>query len=234
MTSGYARDCWGNGFALFKWGGGFGDSLMGGRDTNGISLSRTVQRNSYSPELFRSSPGLAERWVWDYLIIGTPRRMSSVQMCTTHGSLQTLVRCGTSKPVMPKKGQYPLNVVFSTALQADDGPANAANGVIRDEDGLRRLPRRQADLLVGWVDFEKEQLIFVALGQCHPPLEVQIHTVVHMGDRGEFGPLSEVSYQENPSRTPIAAEEPALTSPIHVIKLKKLLGDTVFTKSERG
>jgi hypothetical protein len=140
---------------------------------------------------------------------------------------------GGSKAMEPikKKAHYPLNISFTTVLQADDGPSTAANGVIRDEDGLRRLRRRHADLLIGWADFAKEQLIFVALGEREPGSEVQIMAVSHISDRGEGrGPLTEVAYREKTAGTPAPYDETSNPSPIHVIKVKKLEGDTVFSK----
>jgi hypothetical protein len=137
------------------------------------------------------------------------------------------------KQIMAKKGS-PQNIVFATVLQADDGPENAQNGVIRGKGELRRLLRRLAPLLAGSLDFDKGQLIFVALGRCESGgREAQITAVVYFTDRGNgLPPLAEIWYRENSIDLLVAKPDIVKpTCPIHVIKLKKLDGETIFNKN---
>jgi hypothetical protein len=135
---------------------------------------------------------------------------------------------------MVKKGQCSLNVVFTTVLQADDGPANAKNGVIRNETELKRALPHHAPALRPTVNFKKEQLIFVAIGlrdSCGH--ESQINAVSHHGDRGIVLPsLTVVSYREHFDPGSVDFEETNPTRPIDVIKTKKLDGETVFVNEK--
>jgi hypothetical protein len=133
---------------------------------------------------------------------------------------------------MRKKGHYPVNVVFITVLQADDGPTNVMNGVIRNGAELKKTFKALAPVLIGGVDFEKEQLIFVTLGQrdLDAP-EAQIYSISHL-DRGKRPPLITVSYREIRNILP-AEDKNNLRFPIHVVKLKKLRGETVFYKDKK-
>jgi|SRR5450432_453748 hypothetical protein len=137
---------------------------------------------------------------------------------------------------MALKGLYPTNLIFTTVFQADDGPKNAQNGVIRSKAELRKALRLQALSIEDKVDFEKEQLIFLALGECRSGHEAQINSVTFLTDRGRGLPsLTEVSYWEItvPGAIAEAEADPDLqpTYPMHVIKLKKLDGETTFNKN---
>jgi hypothetical protein len=134
---------------------------------------------------------------------------------------------------MWKRGVYPTNLIFSTVLQADEGPENTENGVIRSTPNLRKMLPHQATLLKSSVNFDKEQLIFVALGRRDAGgHEAQINAVSYLTDRENGLPsLTEVSYRENFSPELAAEMQSGPTFPIHVIKLQKLDGKTVFHKS---
>jgi len=140
----------------------------------------------------------------------------------------------------PSQRLYPAMIIFTTVFQAGEGPAKAENGVIRTNADLRKFLRNLANLtnpadvtasLESKVDFEKEQLIFVALGERPSGHEAQINTVTYLTNRGkELPSLTEVSYREIAIHgTMPDADDP--TYPIHVIKLRKLLGETTFNKN---
>jgi hypothetical protein len=136
---------------------------------------------------------------------------------------------------MAKNLPYPISIVFATALQADNGPTKARNGVIRDETELQAALPRQAPTLCSTVDFEQDQLIFLALGRRYSGgHDVQINEVAYLGDRGILlPPITMVSYREHFDVGPVAFERSNPTCPIHVIKMKKLEGETVFVETER-
>jgi hypothetical protein len=138
---------------------------------------------------------------------------------------------------MPRKDEYALNLVFNTVLQADDGPRNADSGMIRSESELLKSLRHLAPLLSGSVNFNKEQLIFVAFGlRDFGVYEAQICSVIFFVGRGSGAPpLMEVMYRENSSSAP-PSKEPVSnpTFPIHVVKVKKHEGVIVFKKKEKA
>ena len=108
--------------------------------------------------------------------------------------------------------------------------------MIRSKAELRKALRLQALSIEDKVDFEKEQLIFLALGECRSGHEAQINSVTYLIDRERGLPsLTEVSYWEIsiPGAIAEAVADPDLqpTYPIHVIKLKKLDGDTTVNKN---
>ena len=134
----------------------------------------------------------------------------------------------------PRKGRCPVNVTFTTVLQAGEGPANEKAGVIRSETELRKTVQHLASTLQSSVNFEKEQLIFLALGrrpsQGH---EVEIYAISHPNDRGNGLPsLTAALYRERVSPIPVI-EECIPSFPIHVVKTKKLDDDILFSKRER-
>jgi hypothetical protein len=139
---------------------------------------------------------------------------------------------------MTKKGQYAHNVLFSTVFQADDGPTVGKNGVIRNKTELQKALPHHALILTSSVDFETEQLIFVALGlRDGGGRDAQINAVSYLGDRDSGLPsLTQVSYRENINCLSGAggAENSNPTCPMHVTKMKKLDGETVFDKSEKN
>jgi hypothetical protein len=141
---------------------------------------------------------------------------------------------------MSKQAHYPVNIVFITVLQADDGPPDVMNGVIRNGAELKTTFKALAPVLIGSVDFEKEQLIFVTLGQrdLDAP-EAQIYSISHLDrgsishlDRGKRPPLITVSYREIRNILP-TEDKNNPRFPIHVVKLKKLRGETVFYKDKK-
>jgi hypothetical protein len=135
---------------------------------------------------------------------------------------------------MRSKGIYPANLAFATVYQADDGPENAVNGVIRSKAELRNILSHQAPSLEDNVNFEKEQLIFVALGKRDSAgQDAQINAVIYIADRGNgLPPFTEVSYRESTSPIPVADTATVRPIfPIHVVKLRKLMGDTTFNKN---
>ena len=99
---------------------------------------------------------------------------------------------------MPVKGPYPTIIPFATVFQADDGFKNAHSGVIRTKTELQSILPRQSSYLANSVNFEKEQLIFVALGERNSGgYELQINAVLYLTDRLRgLPPLAEVSYKE--------------------------------------
>ncbi len=134
---------------------------------------------------------------------------------------------------MPGKGLYPTIVPFSTVFQADDGLKNAQSGVIRTTAELQSMLPRQSSYLADRVSLEKEQLIFVALGERPVGMfEAQINSVLYLTDRGNGLPaLTEVSYRETTTTSSIV--DPYIEEtvyPMHVIKLRKLDGQTTFNK----
>jgi hypothetical protein len=125
-------------------------------------------------------------------------------------------------------------VPFLTVFQADDGLKKAPSGVIRTTTELQSILPRQSSYLADKVNFEKEQLIFVALGERTAGMfETQINSVLYLTDRGSGLPaLTEVSYRETTTRG--AVVDPYMEQavyPMHVIKLKKLDGQTTFNKN---
>jgi hypothetical protein len=124
-------------------------------------------------------------------------------------------------------GLYYERVPFETIYQGNRGPKTAKNGVIRSASDLAsQLPGFD----VGEIDFDKEEVIFVGLG-ARPGngYMVQISEVLYLTDRGpKFdGPLSVVSYSEYGTAGQLDVE----TYPLHVIKLRKLDGETQFSPS---
>ena len=135
---------------------------------------------------------------------------------------------------MRGKGVYPTIIPFATVFQADDGLKNVQSGVIRTTTELQSILPRQSSYLVDQVNFENEQLIFVALGErALGMFEAQINSVLYLADRGNGLPaLTEVSYKE--ITTPAAIVHPYMEQgayPMHVIKLRKLDGQTTFNKN---
>jgi hypothetical protein len=135
---------------------------------------------------------------------------------------------------VPAKGIYPTIIPFVTVFQADDGLKTAQSGVIRTKTELQSILPRQSSYLAAKVDFEKEQLIFVALGECKSGGEARIDTVMFLSDRGNGLPsLTEVGYKEVTPHGAAAVDPDAAQAafPMHVIKLKKLDGETSFNKN---
>jgi hypothetical protein len=134
---------------------------------------------------------------------------------------------------VPGKGLYPKFIPFATVFQADDGLKNVQSGVIRTTTELQSILPRQSSYLADIVNFKKEQLIFVALGERTLGMfEAQINSVLYLSDRGNGLPaLAEVSYKE--ITTPGAIVHPYMEQayPMHVIKLRKLDGQTTFNKN---
>ena len=132
---------------------------------------------------------------------------------------------------MPKKGHYAVNVPFCTVLQADDGPPGVVNGVIRTEAELKKALKALSPVLRGSVDFAKDQLIYVTLGQRNLDApEAQIYKITVL-DRATPVPLITVSYREIRNILPDDKNEPRFL--IHVVKLKNLRGDIEFYKDKK-
>jgi hypothetical protein len=141
----------------------------------------------------------------------------------------------------PSQRLYPAMIIFTTVFQAGEGPAKAENGVIRTNADLRKFLRNLANLtnpadvtasLESKVDFEKEQLIFVALGERKSGGEAQINAVTYLTDGGKgLPPLTEVSYRELAIHGTVTDPDEQSTYPMHIIKLKKLDGETTFNKT---
>jgi len=135
---------------------------------------------------------------------------------------------------MRPRGIYPAILTFATVFQAGEGPKDAHNGVIRSVSELRKTLRGVRGLageLVDNVNFGKEQLIFVALGRCDSGHEAQITSVTYVTDRGGLPPLTEVSYKEITPMLPAFEQDVEATYPMHVIRLKRLDGETTFNKN---
>jgi hypothetical protein len=134
---------------------------------------------------------------------------------------------------VPGKGLYPTIIPFTTVFQADDGPKKAQNGVIRTTAELQSMLPRQSSYLADRVNFEKEQLIFVALGERPVGMfEAQINSVLYLTDRGNGLPaLTEVSYRENTTQGVLDPYIKQVAYPMHVIKLRKVDGQTTFNKN---
>jgi hypothetical protein len=135
---------------------------------------------------------------------------------------------------VPGKGLYPTIIPFTTVFQADDGLKNAQSGVIRTATELQSVLPHQSSYLADKVNFEKEQLIFVALGERPVGMfEAQINSVLYLTDRGNGLPaLTEVSYKETTTTSSIV--DPYMEQavyPMHVIKLRKVDGQTTFNKN---
>jgi hypothetical protein len=125
-------------------------------------------------------------------------------------------------------GLYYERVPFETVYQGNRGPKMAKNGVLRSASDLAsQLP----DFDLRDIDFDKEEVIFVALG-ARPGngYMVEISEVLYLTDRGPkfSGPLTVVSYSEYGTTGQLGVE----TYPLHAIKLKKLDGtETQFSRS---
>jgi hypothetical protein len=132
---------------------------------------------------------------------------------------------------MRPRGIYPANLVFTTVFQANEGSKDAQNGVIRSDGELRKALRSLVGALASKVSFGNEQLIFVALGRRDSGHEAQITSVMYVTDRGGLPPLTEVSYKEITPMLPAFEQDAEPTYPIHVIKVKKLDGETTFNKN---
>jgi hypothetical protein len=135
---------------------------------------------------------------------------------------------------VPAKGLFPTVISFVTVFQADDGLKNAQSGVIRTSTELQSILPRQSSYLADKVNFEKEQLIFVALGERTVGMfEAQINSVLYLTDRGNGLPaLTEVSYRETTTRGAVVdSYMKQAVYPMHVIKLRKLDGQTTFNKN---
>jgi hypothetical protein len=125
-------------------------------------------------------------------------------------------------------GLYYERVPFETVYQGNRGPKIAKNGVLRSAPDLTsQLP--SFDLRD--INFDKEEVIFVALG-ARPGngYMVEIGEVLYLTDRGPkfSGPLTVVSYSEYGTTGQLDVE----TYPLHVIKLRKLEGtETQYSRS---
>ena len=136
------------------------------------------------------------------------------------------------KRVMTNRRHYPYSAPFFTVLQADDGPREAKNGVIRNGDELQRILPTLAPILKDRINFEKEELIFVALGKRKSRgYEARIRSITLGSHRNDgISPFVEVSYAEyfTPVPPPEGAKEMEPSFPVHVVKTKKLDGDISF------
>ena len=140
---------------------------------------------------------------------------------------------GTKKQTYGKDAPFPIRekldfreVPFTTIFQASQGLKETKNGVIHSAQDLKAtLPFLPSDTKV---DFSKEEVIFVALGE-RPTggFEAEISGIMYFWDRLKKLPnLADVTYQEQKPSGPVAD---VVTFPMHVVKCEKLDGDVTFT-----
>lgn len=119
-------------------------------------------------------------------------------------------------------------VPFETVFQGSrrTGPNRTETAVVHSSSDLSsKLP----NITLPPVDFNTEELILVQLGKrLDNGYLVQIDEILYFTDRLEGrGPLTVVHYSEH--RTPGRSD--VLSYPLHVVKLRKLDGDTEFDPS---
>ncbi|HXP70743.1 MAG TPA: protease complex subunit PrcB family protein [Candidatus Dormibacteraeota bacterium] len=142
---------------------------------------------------------------------------------------------GTKRQTAGKDAPFPLReqmdfkeIKFTTIFQSSQGLHQTKNGVIHSDGDLKvTLPFLPPDVKI---DFSKEEVIFVALGE-RPTggYKVEITAVTYLWDRlNKLPNLTDVTYHEDKPSNPIRND--IVTFPTHVVKCEKLDGDASFTK----
>jgi PrcB C-terminal len=142
---------------------------------------------------------------------------------------------GTKRQTEGKDAPFPLKeqmdfkeIPFTTIFEGSQGLHETKNGVIHSEKELRdTLPFVPSSVKV---DFSKEEVIFVALGE-RPTggYKVEITAITYLWDRlNKLPNLTDVSYHESKPTGPVPD---IVTFPTHAVKCEKLDGDVTFTEA---
>jgi hypothetical protein len=123
-----------------------------------------------------------------------------------------------------REGLYPERVEFSEVYHSEtQGPHKPVQAVIRDEDGLRKI---LPGVSLPSVDFGKQQLIVVALGDMPTSgYDIRITSVMYLTDRLQGRPpLTMVNYSD----TEKGGASDRQSRPIHVVSTRRLEGEVEF------
>jgi hypothetical protein len=127
----------------------------------------------------------------------------------------------------------PETIPFTNLYQGPNGPTNGTQAVIHSANQLLGiLPSAGKDMIdPSKINFDQGEVVLVGLGERKDSsAKVEIQSIVYLTDRGNNLPaLTLINYREIMVGGVILD---VLSHPVHVVKLKKLVGAVQFSSAK--